>query len=381
MLSAVSLDECIQIAHCSNNSQSVYISTKPSLVCSSNHNSTFRHFINTADLFLIKEFHSTELWSLNISNLKTSLVQHAKRLFSIYFILRMRNISPKNATLPADDAWREWQRWPSLQLCKKAVPVTQENMHRHCFQDRSRSASASLRNSLSFKQSTAEINSLPRKVERLCFSAVGFIFMTVNHTVIFTIPALQSNKCNNLWPRLLAKQEWFKLKDWDTGKEERSASFTRFDQYAIYTWKENWGKLDLVGTVGSRACLQLRSQQKDCMATRLLVPAWVSNHSVIFNLKTSERKRWTSINHCLVITSWTVHGKQRCWVRVSELLWKPQDFPLAFLLQLDISRMVNEAYMKGGSLTLGVNFQMSHINWGTHPLQESQRVTEPSPHF
>lgn len=182
----------------------------------------------------------------------------------------------------------------------------------HCFQDRSWSASASLRNS--FKQSTAEINSLPRKVERLCFSAVGFIFMTVSHTVIFTIPAPQSNKCNNLWPRLLAKQEWFKLKDWDTGTEERRARFTRFDQYAIYTWKENWGKLDLVGTVGSRACLQLRSQQKDCMATRL-VPAWISNHSVMFNLKTSEGKRWTSINHWLVIISWTVHGKQRCWVR------------------------------------------------------------------
>lgn len=130
MLSTVSLDECIQTAHCSNNSQSVYISTKPSLVCSSNRNSAFRHFINTADLFLIKEFHSSEVWSLNISDLKTSLLQHAKRLFSIYFILCMSSVSPQNATLPADDAQRGWQRWPSLRLCKKAVPVTQENEHR-----------------------------------------------------------------------------------------------------------------------------------------------------------------------------------------------------------------------------------------------------------
>lgn len=74
--------------------QSVYISTKPSLVCSSNHNSKFRHFINTADLFLIKEFHSSELWSLNISNLKASLLLwHVKRLFSVYFTLSISNIS------------------------------------------------------------------------------------------------------------------------------------------------------------------------------------------------------------------------------------------------------------------------------------------------
>lgn len=186
---------------------------------------------------------------------------------------------------------------------------------RHCFQDWSRSDSASLRNSVSFNESTAEINTLPRKAERLCFRAVGFIFMTVNQTVILTIPALQSNKCNNLWPRLLAKQEWLKLKDWDTGKEEGNACFTRFDQCAIYTWKESWKKLDLLGTVGSRACLQLRSQKKDCMATRLLVPAWISNHSITFNLKTSERKWWTSIYHQLVIISWTGPKKQRCWVR------------------------------------------------------------------
>lgn len=82
-----------------------------------------------------------------------------------------------------------------------------ERAQRHCFKDQPRSVSASLRNSVSFKKSTAEINSLPRKVERLCFSAVGYIFMTVNHMVIFTIPELQSNKCNNLWLRLLAKQE------------------------------------------------------------------------------------------------------------------------------------------------------------------------------
>lgn len=83
-----------------------------------------------------------------------------------------------------------------------------------CFQEWSWSASASLRNSVSFKESIAEINTrLPRKVEGFCFSAVGFIFMTVSHMIIFTIPALQSNKCNNLWPRPLAKQEWVKLKD------------------------------------------------------------------------------------------------------------------------------------------------------------------------
>lgn len=50
------------------------------------------------------------------------------------------------------------------------------------------------------------------------------------------------------------------------------------------------------------------------MATRLLVPVWISNHSIMFNLKTSQRKQWTSINHQLII-SWTVHGKQRRWVR------------------------------------------------------------------
>lgn len=89
MSSTVSLDECVQTTHCSNNSQSVYVSTKPSLVCSSNHNSTFRHFINTADLFLIKEFHSSELWSLSVSNLKTSLLQHAKRLFPTSYSVRV----------------------------------------------------------------------------------------------------------------------------------------------------------------------------------------------------------------------------------------------------------------------------------------------------
>lgn len=182
-----------------------------------------------------------------------------------------------------------------------------------CFQEWSWSPSTSLRNSVSFKQSMAAINTqLPRKVEGFCFGAVGFIFMTVNHTIIFTIPALQSNKWYNLWPRPLAKQEWVKLKDRATRKEERNVCFTWFDQYAFYTWKENWGKLDLVETVGRRACLQLRSQKKDCMATRLLVPAWISNHSIMFNLKTSERKRWKSINHQLVIISWIVHGKQRC---------------------------------------------------------------------
>lgn len=54
--------------------------------------------------------------------------------------------------------------------------------------------------------------------------------------------------------------------------------------------------------------------------------------------------------------------------------------PLVFLLLLDISRVVNTAYMKGRSLTHGVNFEVSHINCSTHPLRESQRVTE-APHL
>lgn len=203
-----------------------------------------------------------------------------------------------------------------MQACPGALQEsdtwgTRQYAQRCCYQDQRWSASESLRNSLSFKQTIAEISSLPRKVERLHFSTVGFISVTVNHMVLFTIPSLQSNKCNNLWPRLLAKQEWSKLKDCDTEKEEGSACFTQFDQYAIYTSEENWGKLDLVKTVGSRACLQLRSQQKDCMATRLLVPAWISNHSIMFNLRTSERKRWTSINHRLAIICRTVCGKKR----------------------------------------------------------------------
>lgn len=194
--------------------QTVYISTKPSLVCSSNHNSKFRHFINTADLFLIKEFHSTELWSLNITNLKGSLLQHVKRLFSVYLILSVNDISPPKMPQGQQALHRVAMFSFPAALQEGSTCDSGEYTQTHCFQEWSWSASASLRNSVSFKQSIADINTqLPRKVEGFCFSAVGFIFLTVNHTIIFTIPALQSNKCNNLWPRPLAKQEWVKLKD------------------------------------------------------------------------------------------------------------------------------------------------------------------------
>lgn len=129
MLGTVSLDESIQTAHCSNNSQSVYISTKPSLLCSSNHNSTFRHFINTADLFLIKEFHSSGLWSLNISNPITSLLQYAGD-YSLYTSYSRWVTFPPNTALPADNAWREQQCRPALGLCKKVIPGAQDNTHR-----------------------------------------------------------------------------------------------------------------------------------------------------------------------------------------------------------------------------------------------------------
>lgn len=86
----------------------------------------------------------------------------------------------------------------------------------HCFQEWSWSASASLRNSVSFKQSIAEINTqLPRKVEGFCFSAVGFIFLTVNHTIIFAIPALQSNRCSG--PDLLPSRSEL---SWKTGHKK-----------------------------------------------------------------------------------------------------------------------------------------------------------------
>lgn len=194
--------------------QSVYISTKPSLVCSSNHNSKFRHFINTADLFLIKEFHSSELWSLHITNLKASLLQHVKRLFSVYFILSV-TFPPRKCHRASRHCTKRVATFSfPAALQESSTCDSGEYAQTHCFQEWSWSASASLRNSVSFKQSIAEINTqLPRRVEGFCFSAVGFIFLTVNHTIIFTIPALQSNKCNNLWPRPLAKQEWVKLKD------------------------------------------------------------------------------------------------------------------------------------------------------------------------
>lgn len=195
-------------------SQSVYISTKPSLVCSSNHNGKFRHFINTADLFLIKEFHTSELWSLNISNLKASLLQHVKRLFSVYFILSITFPPRKRHSASRHCTKRVTTLSLPAALQESSTCDSGEYAQTCCFQQWSWSASASLRNSVPFKQSIAEINTqLPGKVEEFCFSAVGFIFMAVNHRIIFTIPALQSNKCNNLWPRPLAKQEWVKLKD------------------------------------------------------------------------------------------------------------------------------------------------------------------------
>lgn len=179
MLSTVSLDESIQTAHCSNNSQNVYISTKPSLVCSSNHNGKFGHFINTADLFLIKEFHSSELWSLNISNLKASLLQHVKRLFSVYFILGMSNIAPQK--MPQCTKRLATLSLPAA-LQESCACDSGEYVQTLCFQEWSWSSSASLRNSVSFNQSIGEINTLlPKKVEGFCFSAVGFIFMTVSH--------------------------------------------------------------------------------------------------------------------------------------------------------------------------------------------------------
>lgn len=273
-------------------------------------------FINTADLFLIKEFHSSGLWSLNFSNPKNIAITACYRLFSLFCTphefycpktLHCQQVACEESggTGPASA-----QQYPGIKRTHTQMLLS--GLTTISFRDWE---------ILSLKQSTAVISRLPRKVESLHFCAVGFIFMPVSHMVLFTIPSLQLTSAIICGPDFLISRNDL---NWKAETQERRKRDHVLANLTImqFTLQKKTGESSSGKTVGSKACLHLRSQQKDCMATRLLFPAWISNHSIMFNLKISERKWRTSINHWLVIISWTVCGEKKQGsgqIRVSEL--------------------------------------------------------------
>lgn len=160
-------------------------------------------FINTADLFLIKEFHSSELWSLNFSNPKNITITACYRLFSLF-------CTPHEFHCPKTShcqqvAYEEssgigpasGHQYPGIKRTHADVAFRTDH-----------SQLPRLREILSFKQSTAVISWLPRKVESLHFCAVGFIFMPVSQMVLFTILSPQLTSAIICGPDFLTSRNY-----------------------------------------------------------------------------------------------------------------------------------------------------------------------------